>query len=168
VQDTGLLIGSIQGDQSISFQAMKQKLAQLQGIVQADPAVAAVAGVIGGRQTNSGFVYISLKPFAERQITADGVVARLRGKLAAVAGARLFMVAVSDLRTGGRQSNATYQYTLLSDDTAELYKWAPGLTAELMKSDVLKDVNSDQQQGGLEADVNIDRPTSMRLGLTIN
>ena len=85
-----------------------------------------------------------------------------------MAGARLYLVAVSDLRTGGRQSNATYQYTLLSDDTAELYKWAPRLTAALMKSDVLKDVNSDQQQGGLEADVNIDRATSMRLGLTIN
>ena len=117
-------------------------------------------GVTGGRQTNSGFVYISLKPFAERQITADGVVARLRGKLAAVAGARLFMVAVSDLRTGGRQSNATYQYTLLSDDTAELYKWAPRLLAALQGSEVLKDVNSDQQQGGLEADVTIDRASA--------
>ena len=167
VQDTGLLIGSIQGDQSISFQAMKQKLAQLQGIVQADPAVQTVAGVTGGRQPNSGFVYISLKPFAERKITADGVVARLRGKLAAVAGARLFMVAVSDLRTGGRQSNATYQYTLLSDDTAELYKWAPRLLAALQGSTALKDVNSDQQQGGLEADVTIDRANAARLGLSI-
>ena len=168
VQDTGLIVGSIQGDQSISFQAMTKKLAQLQEIVQDDPAVATVVGVTGGRQVNSGFIYSSLKPFAERQITADGVVARLRGKLAQVAGARLYLVAVSDLRTGGRQSNATYQYTLLSDDTAELYKWGPRLTAELMKSDVLKDVNSDQQQGGLEADVNIDRATSMRLGLTIS
>ncbi len=169
VQDTGLIVGSIQGDQSISFQAMTKKLAlQLQEIVQDDPAVANVVGVTGGRQVNSGFIYSSLKPFAERQITADGVVARLRGKLAQVAGARLYLVAVSDLRTGGRQSNATYQYTLLSDDTAELYKWGPRLTAELMKSDVLKDVNSDQQQGGLEADVNIDRATSMRLGLTIS
>ena len=168
VQDTGLMIGSIQGDKSISFQAMQTKLAQLQEIVQADPAVANVVGVTGGRQVNSGFIYISLKPFAERRITADGVVNRLRGKLAQVAGARLFLVAVSDLRTGGRQSNATYQYTLLSDDTAELYKWAPQLTNALYKSDVLKDVNSDQQQGGLEADVAIDRPTATRLGLTIN
>jgi multidrug efflux pump len=168
VQDTGLIVGSIQGDQSISFQAMKKKLAQLQEIVQDDPAVATVVGVTGGRQVNSGFVYSSLKPFAERQITADGVVARLRSKLARVAGARLYLVAVSDLRTGGRQSNATYQYTLLSDDTAELYKWAPRLTAELMKSDVVKDVNSDQLQGGLEANVNIDRATAMRLGLTIS
>jgi multidrug efflux pump len=167
VQDTGLMIGSIQGDQSISFQAMKKKLAQLQAIVQDDPAVATVVGVTGGRQVNSGFVYISLKPFAERKINADGVVSRLRGKLARVAGARLFLVAVSDLRTGGRQSNATYQYTLLSDDTAELYTWAPRLTQALSNSDVLKDVNSDQQQGGLEADVAIDRPTSKRVGLTV-
>jgi multidrug efflux pump len=165
VQDTGLLIGSIQGDQSISFQSMKQKLLQLQTIVQDDPAVATVVGVTGGRQTNSGFVYISLKPFAQRQISADGVVARLRGKLAEVAGARLFLIAVSDLRTGGRQSNATYQYTLLSDDTTTLYRWAPRLTEALQKSDILKDVNSDQQQGGLEADLTIDRASAMRLGL---
>ena len=111
---------------------------------------------------------MSLKPYAERKVTADDVVNRLRGKLAQVAGARLFMFAVSDLRTGGRQSNATYQYTLLSDDTAELYKWAPKLTAALMNSDIVKDVNSDQQQGGLETDIAIDRDTAMRLGLTLN
>ena len=168
VQDTGLMIGSIQGDQSISFQAMKRKLAQLQTIVQDDPAVATVVGVTGGRQVNSGFVYISLKPFGERNVTADDVVNRLRGKLAQVPGARLFLVAVSDLRMGGRQSNAAYQYSLLSDNTAELYKWAPLLTTALQKSDVLKDVNSDQQQGGLEADVNVDRSTLKRLGLTLS
>jgi multidrug efflux pump len=168
VQDTGLLIGSIQGDQSISFQSMKQKLVQLQTIVQNDPTVATVVGVTGGRQTNSGFVYISLKPFVQRRISADGVVARLRDQLAAVTGARLYLVAVSDLRTGGRQSNATYQYTLLSDDTATLYRWAPRLTEALQKSDIVKDVNSDQQQGGLEADLTIDRPTAMRLGLTLS
>ena len=168
VQDTGLLIGSIQGDQSVSFQSMKRKLVQLQTIVQDDPAVATVVGVTGGRQTNSGFVYISLKPFAQRQISADGVVARLRGKLAVVAGARLYLVAVSDLRLTGRQSNATYQYTLLSDDTTTLYKWAPRLTAALQKSNILLDVNSDQQQGGLEADLTIDRATAKRLGLTLS
>jgi multidrug efflux pump len=168
VQDTGLMIGSIQGDQSISFQAMKQKLAQLQTIVQDDPAVASIVGFTGGRQTNSGFVYISLKPFAERKITADGVVTRLRGKLAAVAGARLFLVAVSDLRTGGRQSNATYQYTLLADQTALLYEWTPKLAAALQGNPIVTDVNTDQQQGGLETDVTIDRPTAMRLGLTLS
>src|SRR6516165_7129330 len=116
VQDTGLIIGSIQGDQSISFQAMKAKFTQLQTIVQDDPAVDSVVGFTGGRATNAGFVYVSLKPYAERKVTADDVVARLRGKLPEVAGARLFMFAVSDLRTGGRQSNAAYQYTLLSDE----------------------------------------------------
>ncbi len=168
VQDTGLMIGSIQGDQAISFQAMKGKLAQLQTIVQDDPAVATVVGVTGGRQVNNGFVYISLKPSGERKVTADDVVNRLRGKLAQVAGARLFLVSVSDLRMGGRQSNASYQYTLLSDNTADLYKWGPLLTTAMQKSDVLKDVNSDQQQGGLEADVNIDRATLKRLGLTLS
>ncbi len=168
VQDTGLIIGSIQADQSISFQAMQTKFQQLQTIVQADPAVESVVGFTGGRQTNSGFVYVSLKPFSERRVTADDVVTRLRGKLAEVAGARLFMVAVSDLRTGGRQGNATYQYTLLSDDTTDLYAWTPKLTAALMSSDIIKDVNSDQQQGGLETDITIDRDTAMRLGLTLN
>ena len=168
VQDTGLIIGSIQADQSISFQSMQKKLLQLQTIVQDDPAVASVVGFTGGRQTNAGFVYISLKPFSERGVTADDVVTRLRGKLAEVAGARLFMVAVSDLRTGGRQSNATYQYTLLSDGTSDLYAWTPKLTAALMSSDIIKDVNSDQQQGGLETDITIDRDTAMRLGLTLN
>ena len=125
-------------------------------------------GYTGGRQVNSGFVYISLKPFAQRKITADGVVNRLRGKLAQVAGARLFLVAVSDLRTGGRQSNATYQYTLLSDDIDRALQMGAALTEALQSSDVLKDVNSDQQQGGLEADVDIDRATAMRLGLTLS
>jgi multidrug efflux pump len=168
-QDTGLMIGTLQGDQSISFQGMSEKLAQFEKIVQDDPAVATVVGVTGGSQVNSGFVYISLKPYAQRSVTADDVVNRLRGKLAQVAGARLFLFAVSDLRgPGGRQSNATYQYTLFSDDTSELYKWAPRLTAALMKSDVVADVNSDQLQGGLEAEVNIDRATLKRLGLSLN
>ncbi len=168
MQDTGLVIGFIQGDQSISFQAMKKKLGQLEEILQADPAVATVVGVTGGRQVNSGFVYMSLTPYGQRKITAEAVVARLRKKLARVAGAKLFLVAVSDLRTGGRQTNAAYQYTLLSDNTTELYKWAPRLTQALSASSVLRDVNSDQLQSGLEADVQIDRPTTARLGLAIS
>jgi multidrug efflux pump len=167
-QDTGLLIGNIQGDQSISFQAMKPKLTQLQAIVQADPAVDSVVGFTGGRQTNSGFVFVSLKPLAERLVSADVVVNRLRGKLAQVPGARLFLQAAADLRSGGRQSNAMYQFTLQSDDTQTLYRWAPRLTAAMQKIDVLTDVNSDQQQGGLLADIVIDRPTVARLGLTLN
>jgi multidrug efflux pump len=168
VQDTGLIIGVIQGDQSISFQAMKEKFTQLQTIVQDDPAVEGVVGFTGGRATNGGFVYVSLKPYAQRKVTADDVVARLRGELASVAGARLIMFAVSDLRTGGRQSNAAYQYTLLSDDANELYEWSPKLAEALMGSDVVKDVNSDQQMGGLETNVTIDRDTAMRLGLTLS
>ena len=168
VQDTGLIIGSIQGDQSISFQAMKTKFTQLQTIVQDDPAVDSVVGFTGGRGTNTGFIYVSLKPYDQRKVTADDVVARLRGKLAQVAGARLFMFAVSDLRTGGRQGNAAYQYTLLSDDPTELYAWAPKLTQALMGSDIVKDVNSDQQLGGLQTNLTIDRDTAMRLGLTLS
>ena len=168
VQDTGLIMGFIQGDQSASFQSMKDKLARLQTIVQDDPAVEHVMGFTGGRQVNSGQLFVSLKPSGQRDTTADGVVNRLRGKLARVPGARLFMVAVSDLRTGGRQSNAAYQYTLLSDDANELYSWAPRLADALMASDILKDVNSDQQQGGLQANVEIDRNTAKRLGLTLS
>jgi multidrug efflux pump len=167
-QDTGLLIGNIQGDQSISFQAMKLKLSQLQAIVQADPAVESVVGFTGGRQTNSGFVFVSLKPLADRKVTADLVVARLRGKLAEVPGARLFLQAAADLRSGGRQSNAMYQYTLQADDTTTLYRWAPRLTEAMQKINVLTDVNSDQQQGGKLADITIDRPTVARLGLSLN
>ena len=166
-QDTGLIIGSIQGDQSISFQAMKGKLAQLQRIVEADPAVLHAAGVTGGRQVNSGFVYVSLKPLTERKVGASAVVDRLRKRLAQVAGARLFMVAVSDLRIGGRQSSATYQYTLLSDDEQALSKWTPLLVDALQGSDVIKDLNSDRQSSGLEADVVIDRDAAGKYGLTL-
>jgi multidrug efflux pump len=167
-QDTGLLMGNIQADQSISFQAMSRKLTQLQTIVQTDPAVDSVVGFTGGRQTNSGFVFVSLKPLAERDASAETVVNRLRGKLAAVAGARLILQAAADLRAGGRQSNAMYQFTLQGDDSALLYRWTPRLTAAMQKLDVLTDVNSDQQQGGLLADLVIDRPTVARLGLTLN
>jgi multidrug efflux pump len=166
-QDTGRLIGGIVGDQSISFQSMSKKLAQLQQIVGADPAVASVVGFTGGRQTNSGFVFISLKPLSERDLSADQVIARLRPALNNVAGARLFLQAVQDIRVGGRQSNAQYQYTLQADDTAELYHWAPILTTALQKRPELADVNSDQQQGGLETDLNIDRATASRLGVTV-
>ena len=167
VQDTGLVMGGIVADQSISFQSMKVKFEELLTIVRDDPAVASVVGFTGGRQANVGFAFMSLKPYVEREVTADDVVNRLRDK-AQIAGARLFMFTGSDLRTGGRASNATYQYTLLSDDTSELYTWVPKLTAALMDDDVLKDVNSDQQQSGLETDIAIDRDTAMRLGLTLN
>jgi multidrug efflux pump len=165
-QDTGALIGNIQADQSISFQAMQKKLKQLQAIVGRDPDVANVVGFTGGRQTNSGNVYVALKPQSQRTATADQIIARLRGRLAHVAGARLFLQSVQDIRVGGRQSNALYQYTLQADDTATLYEWAPKLTAALMKEPILTDVNSDQQQHGLEIELDIDRATAARLNLT--
>ena len=165
-QDTGRLVGGIQADQSISFQLMKQKFAQLQSIVQQDPAVDSVAGFTGGRAVNSGFVFISLKPLSVRKISADAVAARLRPKLASVAGARLFLQPVQDLRVGGRQSNALYQFTLEADDSQLLYQWSPRLLAALQQNPLLTDVNSDQQQRGLQTELQIDRPIASRLGLT--
>ncbi|AET88682.1 MULTISPECIES: efflux RND transporter permease subunit [Caballeronia] len=164
-QDTGRIVGGIQADQSTSFQAMKIKFAEMMKIVEADPAVDSVAGFTGGRSTNSGFMFISLKPKSERKVSADQVINRLRKPLADVAGARTFLQAVQDIRVGGRQSNAQYQFTLLSDTTSDLYKWGPLLTDALQKRPELTDVNSDQQQGGLEAMVTFDRATAARLGI---
>jgi multidrug efflux pump len=167
-QDTGRMIGGLQADQSISFQLMKQKLKQFISIIRADPAVESVVGFTGGFQTNSGFVFVSLKPLAQRKLSVDRVIGRLRGKLGQVAGARLFLQAVQDITVGGRQSNAQYQYTLQGDSLKELYEWAPKLTAALEKVPELTEVNSDQQNHGLETDLVIDRATAARLGLTVS
>jgi multidrug efflux pump len=168
-QDTGRLMGSIQADQAISFQAMRLKLAELQAIVQADPAIASVKGYTGsGSGTNTGSVYIDLKPKAQRSETADAVIARLRRKLTQVPGARLYLQSVQDIRMGGRASNAQYQFTLQGESTSELYAFVPRLVDALQKSSVLADANSDQQQTGLETDVVIDRDTASRLGLIIS
>ena len=165
-EDTGRLTGGIQADQSTSFQAMGPKLKQLMKIIGDDPAVESVVGFTGGRQTNTGSVYVALKPLSQRAETADEVIARLRPRLNAVPGGRLYLQSVQDIRVGGRQSNAQYQFTLLGDSTAELYTWAPRLTQALQNVPELEDVNSDQQQGGLEANVDIDRGTAARLGIT--
>jgi multidrug efflux pump len=171
-QDTGRMTGSLQGDQSISFQAMSKKLARMMAIVQHDPAVAQVVGYTGtgggggNSQTNTGNVYVSLKPRGERD-SMDVVAARLRRALSHVPGGRLFLQGVQDIRIGGRQSNAEYQYTLLGDSTAEVYAWAPKLTAAMEKDPVFTDVSSDQQIKGLETDVVVDRDTMSRLGLTM-
>jgi multidrug efflux pump len=168
-QDNGLLMGQIIADQSISFQAMKQKLKQLQDIVQTDPAVAAVTGFTGTRALNNANVYVSLKPLAERHMTADQVVQRLRPKLNKVSGARLFLQATQDLRIGGRQSAAEYQFTLTGDDTAALTAWTPKLLNELGKyHNALVDVNSDMQENGLQTYVNISRATAQRYGFAPN
>jgi multidrug efflux pump len=165
-QDTGRLVGGIQADQSISFQLMQQKLMQFVTIVKSDPTVASAVGFTGGGQTNSGFVFVSLKPLSERTLSADQVIARLRGALGQVAGATLFLQAVQDIRVGGRQSNAQYQYTLHADDISELYTWAPKIAAALQGLPQITDVNSDQQNKGLETDIVIDRDTASRLGIS--
>jgi len=165
-QDTGRLIGSIQADQSVSFQSMRQKLTQFITILRQDPAVENVVGFIGGGQTNSGFVFVSLKPLSERKLSADRIIGRLRREMSQVAGATLFLQSTQDIRVGGRQGNAQYQYTLQGDDLTELYAWAPKVTEALQHIPDLTDVNSDQQQNGLETDLVIDRPSAARLGLT--
>ena len=171
-QDTGRMVGSLQADQSISFQSMSQKLRQMMTIVQQDPAVQNVVGYTGVgsgggyAQINTGNVYVSLKPLSERKLSVDQVIARLRPKLSQVSGGRLYLAAVQDLRAGGRQSNAQYQYTLQSENVQDLYEWTPKLVDALEHSTVLTDVSSDQQQRGLETYVDIDRDTTARLGIS--
>ena len=171
-QDTGRLIGSLQADQSISFQLMSAKLRQMMNIVRQDPAVENVVGYTGvgsggggNAQINTGNVFVSLKPLSER-VSVDQVIARLRPKLAQVPGGRLYLAAVQDLRAGGRQSNAQYQYTLQSENVDDLYTWTPKLVDALEHSKVLTDVSSDQQQRGLETYLDIDRDTTARLGIS--
>jgi len=172
-QDTGLLIGSIQADQSISFQLMQQKLTRFVDIVRNDPAVDVAVGFTGGGlgpgggSTNSGTVFVSLKPLRDRKLSADEVIGRLRSELAAVPGATLFLQAVGDLGTGGRSGNAQYQYTLQGSTSAELNEWTPQIVAALQAVPTLADVSSDQQNKGLQANVIIDRDTASRLGITV-
>jgi multidrug efflux pump len=168
-QDTGLLNGQIIADQSISFPAMKKKLEQLQSIVQSDPAVANVVGFTGGRALNTANVFVALKPLSQRHLSADQVVQRLRPKLGKVSGGRLFLQAVQDLRIGGRQSAAEYQYTLTSDDTQSLYQWVPKLVEALNKDHTdLVDVNTDMQQNGLQTYITYDRQTAQRYSFAPN
>ncbi|QHB31759.1 multidrug efflux RND transporter permease subunit MdtC [Yersinia canariae] len=167
-QDTGRMMGFIQADQSISFQAMQQKLKDFMKIVGADPAVDNVTGFTGGSRTNSGSMFISLKPLSERSETAQQVITRLRGKLAKEPGASLFLSPVQDIRVGGRQSNASYQFTLLADDLTALREWEPKVRAALSKLPELADVNSDQQDKGSEMALTYDRETMARLGIDVS
>ena len=159
-------MGQVQADQSISFALMKQKMIQLQTIIQRDPGVTSVAGFTGGRSTNTGMMFITLKPLAQRHISATAIVARLRRPLARVPGAQIFLVPMQDLQIGGRQGNAEYQYTLTSDDSDALYLWVPKIVAALQAQKQLLDVNSDLQQGGLETNVTINRPIASAYGIT--
>ncbi|SFU68044.1 multidrug efflux pump [Methylobacterium sp. 174MFSha1.1] len=164
-QDTGQMIGGIQADQRISFQAMSAKLRRAAAIVQADPAVESVVGFTGGRGTNSASVFVGLKPLGQRDPISE-VMGRLRPKLSGIPGARLYLFPRQDFMVGGRQSFSQYQYTLQGDTSEDLYTWTPKLLEALQKDPTFTDVTSDQQQGGLETRLVIDRPTAFRYGLT--
>jgi len=166
-QDTGRIMGGVRADQSISFTAMRQKMLDLMGIVQRDPAVDTVVGFTGGGQTNSGFMFITLKPLSTGRPSAAKVVARLRKKLAHEPGARLILNPAQDVRIGGRQSDATYQYTLQADHLSELREWEPRVRRAMMDMPELADVNSDQQNKGLQTTLVFDRDRMASLGLTM-
>ena len=166
-QDTGRVIGYIQADQATSFQAMQQRLDRFLAVVKADPAVEHVTGFTGGAQRNSAQMFMSLRPLAERDVSAEQVVARLRTQLAKEPGANLFMVPVQDIRIGGRQSNAQYQYTLQSDNSEDLRTWDPRIRRAMMALPELVDVNTDQQDRGLQTSLVIDRDAATRMGLSV-
>ena len=165
-QDTGQISGGLRADQSISFQAMQGKLWQLVNIIRADPAVDTVVGFTGGSRAGGGFMFINLKPASERTDKGLAVIARLRPKLAAVTGVSLFLNPVQDLRGGGRASNSTYQYTLKSDNVADLRKWAARLADQMKLQEALTDVDTDQQENGVETMVTVDKDSAARLGIT--
>ncbi len=171
LEDTGRIIGRIQADQKISFQEMSKKLTQVADIIKTDPDVAYVTGFTGGAgpgasTTNLARMFISLKPFDERQASAFEIIGRLRKKLAQVPGVPTYLQAVQDLQIGGMISNAAYQYSLMSDSLEEIDKWAPRVLDAALKLPQLVDVNSDQQNQGLQATVEIDRATASRLGIS--
>ena len=171
-QDTGQLQGGIRGDASTSFQLMKRKLQQVAAIIQADPAVKTVTGSVGGGgfgpsgSTASANVTIALKPLAERRISADRIITRLRPKLNEVTGVATYLQSVQDIRGGGRSANSQYQWTLLGDDLTELQTWSQKLRTALQGVPEITDVDTDLQPGGLEADLIVDRDSASRLGLT--
>jgi multidrug efflux pump len=170
-QDNGRIAGVLVAAQDVSFQAIREKMRRFVDIVKSDPGVetaTAFTGGGGGRGTtsNTGRMFIALKPRAERKLSADEVIARLRPKLAQVPGATLFLQAMQDVRLGGRVSQAQYQYTLVSDNLEELNAWAPRLVAAMRKMKELRDISSDQQDRGLEVPLEIDRATAARLGVT--
>jgi multidrug efflux pump len=170
-QDTGRLMGQIQADQNTSFEAMLARLKEFVDAVEADPAVVTALAFTGGSAggggaTNNARMFVTLKPVEERQLSADGVIGRLRSKLAQIPGATLFLQATQDLRLGGRSSPAQYQYTLQDDNLSELTQWAPRLLQKLRTLPGLADVNSDQLDKGAAASLNIDRNAAARLGVS--
>ena len=166
-QDNGTVFGGIQGAQDASFPAMHAATARIVNIAKEDPGVANAIGFTGGQgAANSGFLYLTLKPLDQRKIDAGQVINRLRPKLGAVRGASVFVQAGQDLRIGGRQSNAQFQYTIQSDTLADLVKWGPILLQQMRKLRGFTDVNSDQQNNGLQASLVYDRATAARLGIS--
>jgi multidrug efflux pump len=167
-QDTGRMMGAIQAEQDISFQAMKQKLVRFTDTVSVDHAVAnAVAFCGGSGGTNTGRMFVQLKDLDKgRKSTVDQVIARIRKETADVPGARLYLQAVQDIRIGGRSSNALYQYTLQSADLETLKTWAPRVMERMRKLKQIVDLNTDQQNNGLESWLTIDRDAASELGLT--
>ena len=165
-QDAGQLQGGLSADQSISSRAMGDKLRQIVDIVRSDPAVSTVVGFTGGPRAGGGFMFVQLKPVAERSERGSAVIARLRPQLARVAGLQLFLNPVQDFRSGGRQSNSTYQYTLKGDSNATLRDWSAKLLAELKKHSELTDLDSDLQENGVESNITVDPNAAGRLGIT--
>jgi len=170
-QDTGRVIGSIQASQDISFQAMRDKLSKVLQVIRTDPDVAYVTGFTGGggpggATTNTARMFIALKPFGERKATVQQIMGRLRGRLAKIPGAPAYLQPMQELRVGGRASNALYQYTLRGDNLGDLTAWAPRILQAMRRIPQLVDVNSDQQDRGLQASLTIDRDTASRLGIS--
>jgi multidrug efflux pump len=166
-QDTGRMGGQILSDQASSFQAMRDRVIAVQRVVEEDPAVDSVNTYVGGGNGYSkAFMQIQLKPLKERGISSDEVIERLRPQLEPIPGATLFLQSFQDLRIGGRGSPAQYQYTLQSDNVRDLNRWAPRVYEKLRTLSQLVDVNTDQQDKGLESSLQIDRTTASRLGIS--
>jgi multidrug efflux pump len=166
-QDTGVIFGGLQGPQDASFPVMNASAKTIAGVIKSDPGVENVVTFTGGQgNINGGFVFMTLKPLEERKSSAMQILGRLRRKMAAVPVASAFLQPAQDLRIGGRASNALYQYTIQSDSSEELAHWGPILLSEMRKLPGFQDVNSDQQNGGLDHYLTIDRATAARLGIT--
>ena len=166
-QQSPLLMAGVRADQSVSFQDMQGKLKQVVGIIHDDPAVSTVVGFTGGNRAGSAFMMVSLKPVRQRHGAKEPeIIARLQRKLQPVAGIRLFLMPVQDLMIGARQSNSTYQYTLVADSSAALKTWSQKLATALQARRELKNVDSDYAQNGVESFVTIDHDSAARLGIT--
>jgi multidrug efflux pump len=166
-EDTGAITGGVQGPQDSSFPAMNDAIQQIGGVIKSDPGVANVIAFTGGNgATNTGTLYVALKPLAARNVSASQIINRLRPQLNRLPVASAFLQAVQDLRIGGRSSNAMYQYTIQSDNQQDLSKWGPTILAAMKRLPGLQDVSSDQQNGGLDELLNYDRVTAAKLGIT--